>query len=122
MEDISRFRRISHALRLKCPNCGKASVFYRPKFGIGRPIMHDACENCGYRFKREPEYFSGVAFLSYSLAIAEGIIAFVLAKYLIFGLTPSKLVFISLAAVLFLITWNYKFARVVWLNVHKDPS
>jgi hypothetical protein len=117
-EKTPMFRKAGQILRLKCPRCGKTSVFYRPKYPfISRPQMLEICPNCGYRYDRETGFFSGAVYLSYGLAVVEGLIAFLLARYLIFGLSITQQVLITFAAVMFLAMWNYRLARVIWLNV-----
>jgi uncharacterized protein (DUF983 family) len=121
MEEFSGVRRLAHIARLRCPNCGKASVFYRAKYPfVSRPVMRESCEACGYKFHREPGHYNGAVFISYGLALVEGLIAFFLAKYLIFGLTPVTLVLVTLLAVMFLAMWNFRLARVIWLNIFPE--
>jgi hypothetical protein len=79
--------------------------------------MKDECEACGYRFDREPGFFSGAVWLSYGLAVVEGLVAFFLVKYLIFGISLTNLILVTIAVVMLLAMWNYRLARVIWLNV-----
>jgi uncharacterized protein (DUF983 family) len=110
--------RLGRILRLRCPRCGKSNVFHPTRFPfVSEPKMKQECEHCGYKFDREPGYFLGAMYVSYGLAVLEGIIAYFLAKYLIFGLSPLTLALITAAAILFCAMWNYRMARVIWLNV-----
>jgi uncharacterized protein (DUF983 family) len=120
MERVRRIDKIAQIARLKCPNCGKAKVFYSRKFPFSKPVMRESCEACGYKFHREHGYFNGVAFVSYGLAIVEGLIAFLLARYLVFGLSPITQVLITIGAMMFLAMWNFRLARVIWLNIFPD--
>jgi hypothetical protein len=79
--------------------------------------MKEECEHCGYKFDREPGYFIGAMYVSYGLAVLEGLIAFLLAKYLIFGLSPLNLALVTVGAIMFCAMWNYRLARVIWLNI-----
>jgi uncharacterized protein (DUF983 family) len=120
MENRSRYQKAGGILKLQCPNCGKAKVFHKTKFPFSKPLMKDACESCGYRFDKEPGYYRGAVVLSYSLALAEGALAFVLAKQLIFGISLNNLILVALAAVILCAMWNYKLARVIWMNIFPD--
>jgi uncharacterized protein (DUF983 family) len=102
---------------MRCPGCGKAKIFHRTKFPFKKPLMKDICESCGYRFDREPGFFSGAVWLSYGLAIVEGVIAFFLARQLIYGLSMTNALLIAIALMLVLAMWNYRMARVMWLNL-----
>jgi len=118
MEKISKIDKVAQIARLKCPNCGKAKVFYPnkvPFFGI--PKMRETCEACGYRFDREPGYFLGAMYVSYGLAVFEGIVAFVLAKFLVYGLSALSLALITVGAIMFFAMWNFKMSRVIWMNI-----
>jgi hypothetical protein len=118
MEKISAINKIGHIASLKCPNCGQGKVFYGnkiPFFGI--PKMRETCEVCHYKFDREPGYFLGAMYVSYGLAVFEGIVAFLLAKFLIFGLSALSLAMITAGVIVFFAMWNFKLARVIWMNI-----
>jgi uncharacterized protein (DUF983 family) len=117
VDNRTRYAKVSGVLKLRCPNCGKAKVFYKTRFPFKAPIMKDACESCGYRFDREPGYYRGAVAVSYALALTEGLVAYFLARNLIYGISVSKLVLIAIAAVILCAMWNYKLARVMWLNL-----
>ena|SRR5687768_3171279 len=121
MQEIRRIDKLAQIARLKCPNCGKAKVFYKPKYlFMSKPIMRESCEACGYKFHREHGYYQGVAFVSYGLALIEGLVAFLLARYLIFGLDPITQILITIGVIMFLAMWNFRLARVIWLNIFPD--
>ena len=110
----SRLRRI---LSLKCPNCGYANVFLKAKFPGMRPQMKEVCEHCGHKFgDREAGFFRGAVYFSYGLSLVEGLLAFFLARFLIFGLSYRDAILIALTAMLFLGGYNYRFARVLWIG------
>ncbi len=120
MENRRPYEKVGAVLKLKCPNCGKAKVFHRARFPFKGPVMKDTCEACGYNFDRDPSYFRGAMYLSYGLALAEGLIVFLVVRYMVFGITTTNLVLITLAAVMFCAMWNYKMARVIWMNIFPD--
>ncbi len=117
LDNRTPYQKAGGILKLKCPNCGKAKVFHKTKFPFNTPLMKDTCEACGYRFDREPGYYKGAVAFSYALALIEGLIAFFLARQLIYGISTSALVFVAIAAVFFCAMWNFKLARVIWLNL-----
>ena len=61
-------------LKEKCPNCGKGEVYQKKKHMLQLPIMNDRCYDCNYYFDREPGYFLGAMYISYGLAVFQGII------------------------------------------------
>jgi hypothetical protein len=118
MKKVSGIEKIGQIVGLKCPNCGKGHVFYKSKIPFfGMPNMKETCDDCHYKFDREPGYFLGAMYVSYGLAVFEGIVAFLLAKFLIFGLTALSLALITAGMILFFAMWNFKLARVIWMNI-----
>jgi uncharacterized protein (DUF983 family) len=114
--------RVGRLLSLKCPKCGQTKVFNRAKFPGARPKIKETCDNCGYRFNKEQGYFRGAVYLSYGLTLLEGVLAIVFAKMFVFGLTDRELILVGVAAMLFFSIWNYKIARVLWLNIFPDKT
>jgi uncharacterized protein (DUF983 family) len=121
-ERIPRRRKLGRALTLKCPKCGFGKVFYPAKFPGVRPQMRTTCEHCGYSFEREEGYYRGAVYLSYGLMLVEGVLAFLLSKFLIFGLSTRDSILIAITAMLFLSFYNYRIARVIWLSKDDEPA
>src|ERR1043166_2501903 len=110
-------QKIGEISRLRCPKCGKANVFHKTKYPfISVPKMKEVCDHCGYRFNREPGYFLGAMYVSYGLAVIEGILAFLITPWLIFGISTINLVLVTVGVILLLAMWNYRMARVIWMN------
>ncbi len=103
-------------LKGKCPSCEKSSIFHTSGnlllFQI--PKINDRCKKCNFKFEKEPGFFFGAMFVSYALAVAEFIGAFLLSHF-IFGrsLLVSFLV-IVLMAILFS-TINFRLSRTIWI-------
>ncbi len=113
-----RSKRIAHALRLRCPNCGKATVFYKTGFAVGRPAIRDACEHCGYHFVRQRGFFRGAILLSLFLSAIVGLLVAAATRLLIFGLSDRDLILVGLAAAFFTSAYTYRFSRILWLSFH----
>ena len=121
-EKPTGFHRFGRVLQLKCPRCGKAKVFYKAKYPGVRPQMKDTCDNCGYEFHKEHEHYHKAVYLSYVLTILEAMIAFFLVSKFVYGLTQRDMMLASAAIALFLSIWNYKIARVIWMNVFPNEA
>lgn len=117
-EKSTRLKRIGHALRLRCPNCGSATVFYKSSFQVGRPKLKETCDKCGYHFVREPGFFKGAILLSLALSAIIGLLLAAAARLLIFGLSDRELILIGLAGAFFTSAYTYRFARILWLSFH----
>lgn len=50
---------LSHALRLRCPHCGKSPLLQEGSWLTFR----QGCEPCGYEFEREEGYFTGASWV-----------------------------------------------------------
>lgn len=111
-------QKVGEILSLKCPNCGKEKVFESNRGAVLRfPKMHEDCPACKYHFDREPGYFLGAMYASYGLAVFEGICTFLLLKFGIGGLSELSIAFSIAAVIIVLGYWNYKLARVIWMNL-----
>lgn len=104
-------------LKEKCPNCGKGNVYQKKKHLIELPIMHDRCDECHYYFDREPGYFLGAMYISYGLAVLQGIITFLL-LYFLLPTIPTIWVVLSILAVILLFSIkNYKLSRIIYIHI-----
>jgi hypothetical protein len=101
----------------KCPKCGKGHVFEKKKHVFQFPVMKKNCEVCDYLFDREPGYFLGAMYLSYALAVLQGIITF-LVFYFFFPSVPVLYVAFSIVGVIFLFSMkNFKLSRVMYIHI-----
>lgn len=102
--------------KCKCPNCGNGDIYEKSKRFIPNfPKMKDNCEICHYDFHGEPGYFLGAMYVSYGLAVFEGIIAFLITSLFIKEFSGLLLASIVAGAILLFSIPNYKFSRVIWM-------
>lgn len=110
--------KLSEIVRLKCPKCGKGDVFEKMNGKlISFPKMNASCSSCHYHYDREPGYFLGAMYASYGLAVLEGISTFLIISFLVPSLQALSLAFITAFVILLFAIWNYKLARVIWINI-----
>jgi uncharacterized protein (DUF983 family) len=108
---------LSKVLSGKCPNCEQEKMFKTNgnPFIFKMPVMNKTCSKCGYVYERETGFFFGAMYISYALTCAQMIAIFVLG--LIFGISFLNM-FIAILVIAFaLSTFNYKLARIIWLNI-----
>lgn len=100
-----------------CPNCGKTKLFYEKgnPFLFKMPKMKKECSECGYNFHRETGFYFGAMYVSYALTVAEMVAVIVLG--LIFEITLVQMFIIIAIVSILLSTFNYKVARIMWLNM-----
>ena len=104
-------------LKEKCPNCGRGDVYQKKKHLLELPVMNDRCDDCNYYFDREPGYFLGAMYISYGLAVLQGIITF-FTLYFFFPNTPTIWVVLIILAVIFLFSIkNYKLSRIIYIHI-----
>lgn len=108
------------ALRMlteKCPHCGKGRIFEKREKLVELPKMNVRCGECNYLFDREPGYFLGAMYVSYGLAVFQGILTF-LACYFFFPNLPTLLVcFIIIGVLLSFSLRNYRLSRVIYMYI-----
>ena len=104
-------------LREKCPHCGEGHVYVQNRNLLQLPVMNESCESCNYKFDREPGYFIGAMYLSYGLAVLEGIITFLICH---FGFPQMETIWkpvLIMVVILLLGKKNFKLSRVVYMHI-----
>ena len=101
----------------KCPNCGKGHVFEKRTKIFRMPVMNEQCSECDYRFEREPGYFIGAMYISYGLAIFQGILAFILCSMLFPEIAIEWMVAAVILPMLLLAKKNYKWSRILYIHI-----
>lgn len=111
---------IKRILKEKCPNCGEGNVFLKKKHFFQLPVMREECDNCHYHFDREPGYFLGAMYISYGLAVFQGIVTFVFLYMFFPDLTTIAVVLIILAVICLFSLKNYKLSRIIYMHIFPE--
>lgn len=104
-------------LREKCPKCGEGEVFRKRSGLFQMPEMEKRCRVCDYKFDREPGYFLGAMYLSYGLAVLEGLIAFLICYFFFPHLPTIWLPIIIMLVILLFSFKNYKLSRIIYIHI-----
>ena len=85
--------------------------------------MRDACPVCGHRFTREPGFFQGAMFVSYTVGVAELIVGSTIAYVF---LSPHIGVGLALGAAgivhLVLVPQLFVYSRVIWAHIFAESG
>jgi uncharacterized protein (DUF983 family) len=117
MEKEKKPNRLLSILREKCPSCRKGEVFEKPRGLFKLPEMKKNCEVCGYRFDREPGYFLGAMYLSYGLAVLQGLIAFLVCYFFFPGLPTIWVPVIIMCVIVLFSIKNFKLSRIIYIHI-----
>jgi uncharacterized protein (DUF983 family) len=113
-------RKLNFVLRVfqeKCPHCGEGHVFEKNTGVFKMPVMNERCSECDYRFNREPGYFIGAMYLSYGLAILQGILAFVFFSFLLPNMTIEWVVVAVTLPMFIMAKKNFKWSRILYIHI-----
>jgi uncharacterized protein (DUF983 family) len=114
---IGKTNLVTRILKEKCPHCGKGDVYEKKQKLFELPIMKDRCDTCEYYFDREPGYFLGAMYISYGLAVLQGIITFLI-LHIFFPGIPTICVVLGVLAVIFMFSLkNYKLSRIIYIHI-----
>ncbi|TMC97080.1 MAG: DUF983 domain-containing protein [Chloroflexi bacterium] len=109
----SFFTGLIRALFLHCPNCGKGKLFRRGY------TMYERCSVCGWRFEREPGYWTGA--IALNLVVTELLIAIVIVPLAIWlALTQQPitlLIVIGLPLPFILPFLFFRHAKSFWMSI-----
>jgi uncharacterized protein (DUF983 family) len=108
--------RIVSILREKCPRCRQGDV-YEKQSGLKFPVMKKQCDSCGYKFDREPGYFLGAMYVSYGLAVLEGLVAFLLLYFFAPDLPTIWFPVIITIVILAFSYRNYRLSRIIYIHI-----
>ena len=100
-------RLLWHALRLRCPYCGKGRI-YSHGFTI-----NDHCSNCGWIFEREEGYWTGA--IAVNLVVAETIAAAIAIPLAIMQVSPALVMGIGIPLVIALPILFYRHSNSFWM-------
>lgn len=81
--------------------------------------MNETCAVCGHKFMREPGFFQGAMYVSYTLALAV-FLALALSANAVLARRWGLAVALGIAVVLqmLLVPRMYRLARVIWAHVN----
>jgi len=110
----------SAILACKCPACRTGNMFVNQSFAPSKFVaMHKNCPHCGYKFEREPSFFTGAMYVSYAFSVAIMIAVFVATNIL--GIDS---LFVSIGSVvgivILFIPMSYRYSRVLYLHMFGD--
>ncbi|MBL7856083.1 MAG: DUF983 domain-containing protein [Cyclobacteriaceae bacterium] len=78
--------------------------------------MNEKCPHCGIRLEPEPGFYQGAMYVGYGFTVAiiilVGVVLYLLGD-------PSEWVYIgaSIAIMLLLVPYNYRYSRIVYLHL-----
>lgn len=108
--------RVQACLKGKCPNCEKGNVYEKSgSFSFSLPKMKENCDECGHRFLKEPGFFYGAMYVSYGLAIAIAVAAFVICQFFFENVLDLRMFGIIATVVVLFSVQNYKLSRLIWM-------
>ena len=107
------WRRAVAILAQRCPICLQGPMF------SGRFTMNETCAVCGHKFMREPGFFQGAMYVSYTLALGV-FLALALSANALLAPRWGLAVALGLAVVLqmLLVPRMYRLARVIWAHAN----
>jgi uncharacterized protein (DUF983 family) len=117
MATAANKNRILSILHERCPKCGQGQVFEKSAHLLKFPEMKERCSACDYRFDREPGYFLGAMYLSYGLAVIQGLITFLVCYYLFPVLSTLVTTFIIMGVIILFSYKNYKLSRIMYMHI-----
>jgi hypothetical protein len=101
----------------KCPHCHKGNFFHTNNaydlryFGV----MNNKCSHCNEDFIREPGYYFGASYVSYSLTVGMGIGLYLLLEG-VFKLETASFLIAFSSLLIALLPVFYRISRLIWIN------
>lgn len=103
-------KRLVSILRQRCPRCGEGRVFR------GSTSMNSTCPVCGLAFEREPGYFLGALYVSYTIAIVILGLMLWVGCLLLPDWDMGNVVLLAGVCYLPLVPLVFRLSRVIWIH------
>lgn len=101
----------------KCPKCQKGNFFEtKTMFSMNFSKNYSNCLICNTSFEREPGFYTGAMYISYSLNVAFIVVSFVTAVGFL-DFDPVKLLYFVVPSLVFLAPLFFRISRRIWINV-----
>lgn len=102
--------RLGSAVLARCPVCGSGGIWK----SFGQTV--DACPSCGYRYSREPGYWTGALIVNIGVAILLFFVIFVGGMLLTWPGVPWTLLLVATMATMILAPIVlYPMSKTVWV-------
>lgn len=109
--------KITKLFSQKCPRCESNNMFVG---GVGfskkAMEMHSQCPSCGFDFVREPGFYTGAMYISYTLDLAIGAALFALLWLAGVETTATQFVLSFSTILIVLFPWVFRTSRAIWLQ------
>ena len=101
----------------KCPNCHGDDVFINKSYFNLKQFdkMHKKCTQCGLLYEKEPGFFYGAMYVSYTLMVIWFVFTWGINSFFIHADAFYYLTFLSISIVL-LMTYTFRISRLIWMN------
>lgn len=97
----------------RCPRC-QSGEFFEGNFFRGNPRKE--CSNCKLKYEKEPGFFQGSYYVTYSLGVAT-IVAVTIAMLVLFPSASFNTIMYSvLASIVLLTPFTYPLSKIIWAN------
>tara|TARA_B110000977_G_scaffold201165_1_gene294494 strand:+ start:1927 stop:2310 length:384 start_codon:yes stop_codon:yes gene_type:complete len=118
MKMISKSSKAYSVLCNKCPRCAKGDFFYSHPYNLKQfGNKHTNCTHCDLKFEREPGFFFGSMYISYSFGVAL-FVSWWLIKTLFFPeMQAGEMILIMLALQTLLAPLILYLSKLIWLNL-----
>jgi uncharacterized protein (DUF983 family) len=103
-------------MKAKCPKCRVGDIYENPVYSLSGQKMHINCPHCGMTYEREPGYFYGAMYVSYTFIVAELVTLSIGTSVLTGSDNPWLYIVVLLGVVGLLAPFNMRYSRVILLH------
>ncbi len=82
--------------------------------------MNNRCSNCGFNYQKEPGFFFGAMYVSYGLAVAQGILTYLIASQFFSERFDLRIIWIIALVLILLSSFNMRISRILWIYLFKE--
>ena len=108
--------KLSAILRGKCPRCRQGKLFVSRTYNLRKfLIMKKECDHCGAKFEREPRFFDGAMYISYTMSVGLFLVSALIINQTIESANENTYLIAIISEVILLYPIMFRYSRIIYL-------
>jgi len=118
MRGLTRGTKLYSIVNNKCPRCNNGKFFYSHPYHLKQfGNKHINCTHCDLKFEREPGFFFGSMYVSYSFGVALFVTWWLVKTIFFQDMKAGEMVLIMLGLQIGLAPLILYLSKLIWLNL-----
>lgn len=113
-KEMKKGSKLYSILKSKCPHCHEGEFFEGSPF---RGKVAEHCNKCGQKFSKEPGFYQGSYYVTYSLGVAVFVINWIIIALVVKNNIFDIVIIAAPIALLLLSPFMFPLSKIIWANL-----